>query len=207
MPTDKKGYVMYRSFIDSIRVMDAENFKQCILALSDYAFDGIDYEGDNPTVVMYMTLVKPQIDANNQRYENGKKGGRPPKEPKEKQNEEDLADVEAIPLNDGSEWKPTVEQIDEWTRLYPNVDIEQEFRNMRGWCSANKDRRKTPRGVKKFVTGWLAREQDKGKRHGLSGATPTYITNQLTGNLPKGRPATAETLEAVRKMQEDMIDA
>ena len=197
---------MYRSFIDSIRGMDAENFKQCILALSDYAFDGVEYTGDNATVVMYMTLVKPQIDANNQRYVNGKKGGRPAKI-KEDPTEQVMALVESIPLNDGTEWVPTAEQVDEWTRLYPNVDIAQEFRNMRGWCSAYPARRKTARGIKKFVSGWLSREQDKGKRHGLSGAMPTYITNQLTGNLPKSKPASAETIEMVRKMQEDMIDA
>lgn len=45
--------------------------------------------------------------------------------------------------------------------LYPAVDVEQEFRNMRGWLDSNPTKRKTARGIKRFITGWLSREQDK----------------------------------------------
>lgn len=71
------------------------------------------------------------------------------------------ADVEPLPLNDGSEWLPTKEQFDEWIRLYPSVDVAAEFRNMRGWCNANPTRRKTARGINTFVNGWLSRTQNK----------------------------------------------
>lgn len=197
----KKGFVMYRSFINSIRNLQAEDFKECVLAISDYALDGIDYQGSNGIVIMFMELVKPQIDANNQRYENGKKGGRPKKE----KIAEPFADVEAIPLNDGSEWRPTVSQYEEYCRLYPNVNIVQEFRNMRGWSNEFPKKRKTLSGVNRFVGGWLRREQDKWRpRQNTVIPTPTYITNQLNGSLPKGKPATAETLEAVRNLQEGM---
>ncbi len=207
MLKDKKGYVMYRSFIDSIRTIDAKDFKECILALSDYAFDGIEYTGDNPMVTMYLTLVKPQIDANNARYENGKKGGRPAKE-KVVEEPKELADVEPIELNDGSEWRPTTEQYAEYCRLYPNVNIVQEFRNMRGWCKSNPQKRKTPRGITKFVNGWLQREQDRGNRgHGgtVKIGMPDYITNQLSGAIRERKEATQETLNAVKKLQEGMM--
>lgn len=203
----KKGFVMYRSFINSIRNLKPQDFKDCVLALADYAFEGKEYDGENPVVTMYMELVKPQVDANNARYENGKKGGRPPKE---KQEDEPLADVEAIPLNDGTEWLPTKSQYEEFCRLYPNVNIEQEFRNMRGWSNNNPKKRKTKAGVKRFVNSWLQREQDKGGKYGSAGIAvpmPTYITNQIAGNIPKGRPATSETLEKVRQMQEEMKGA
>lgn len=71
------------------------------------------------------------------------------------------ADCEAIPLNDGTEWKPTQELFAEWERLYPGVDVRQKIRDMRGWCLSNPTRRKTRRGVQAFVTGWLSREQNK----------------------------------------------
>ena len=206
MSDERKGFVMYRSFINSIRNLKPQDFKDCVLALADYAYEGKDYEGDNPVVTMYMELVKPQIDANNARYENGKKGGRPPKE---KKDDEPFAEVEAIPLNDGTEWKPTISQYTEFCRLYPNVDIQQEFRSMRGWCNNNPKKKKTRSGVKRFVNGWLEREQDKGGRTtaGITIPTPTYITNQIAGNMQKGKPATSETLEKVRRMQEEMKDA
>lgn len=73
------------------------------------------------------------------------------------------ADLEAIPLNDGTEWRCTVDEYKEFMRLYPSVNIKQEFRNMRGWCASNPTKKKTKRGIKRFVTGWLARQQDSGK--------------------------------------------
>ena len=71
------------------------------------------------------------------------------------------ADCEALPLNDGEEWRPTKADLDEWIRLYPAVDVKQEIRNMRGWCASNPSRRKTRAGIKRFVTAWLSREQSK----------------------------------------------
>lgn len=68
-------------------------------------------------------------------------------------------------LNDGTEYPVYEHQIDEWSRLYPAVDVRQELRKMAGWCTANPRRRKTKRGILKFITGWLAREQDRGGIH------------------------------------------
>lgn len=71
------------------------------------------------------------------------------------------ADCEAIPLNDGTEWKPSADLFAEWERLYPGIDVNQKIRDMRGWCLSNPTRRKTRRGVQAFVTSWLSREQNK----------------------------------------------
>ena len=68
-----------------------------------------------------------------------------------------------LPLNTGENWSVTFEYIEELKPLYPAVDIEQEIRKMRGWLDSNVRNRKTSRGIKKFITGWLAREQDKGR--------------------------------------------
>ena len=74
------------------------------------------------------------------------------------------ADVEAVILNTGQEWRPAVEQYKEFKRLYPNVDIDAEFRNMRAWCIANPSKRKTAKGVTRFINSWLARTQDRPKK-------------------------------------------
>lgn len=78
--------------------------------------------------------------------------------------EEPEAAVEAIPLTNGSEWRPTVSEYDEYARLYPSVDITAAFRAMRGWSLANPTKRKTAAGVRRFVNTWLAKEQDRGSR-------------------------------------------
>lgn len=80
------------------------------------------------------------------------------------QNSGPKADVEALLLNDGTEWKPTKTLFAEYVRLYPNVDVKQQFNEMRGWCLSNPEKRKTKRGITRFVNSWLSREQDRGCR-------------------------------------------
>lgn len=82
------------------------------------------------------------------------------------------ADVEAVILNDGSEWVPTVSELEEYERLYPAVDVRQEFANMRGWCRGNPTKRKTLSGVKRFVASWLAKEQNR--PHGRASPVNRY---------------------------------
>lgn len=74
-----------------------------------------------------------------------------------------LADVESITLNDGTEWKCTLADYEEYKRLYPGVDVDNAFREMRAWCNSNPTKRKTARGIKRFVNGWLSRNQDSGR--------------------------------------------
>ncbi len=92
----------------------------------------------------------------------------------DKQTSELEADVEALILNDGTEWRPPEALFAEYVRLYPNVDVEQQFNEMRGWCLSNPQKRKTLRGIKRFINSWLAREQDKGVR--------TVSNNARSGN-------------------------
>ena len=115
------------------------------------------------------------------------------------------ADVEGIPLNTGEEWIPTEDQYREYCRLYPSVDVKQQFREMRGWCIANPKKRKTKAGIIRFVNGWLSRTQDRGgsnngKRTVIE--APDYITQQMNGTLPDETPATPEEIAEIKKLQE-----
>ena len=65
-------------------------------------------------------------------------------------------------LNNGEEYGIVQSDITEWQELYPAVDVMQELRNMKGWCKENAAKRKTARGIRRFITGWLAREQNRG---------------------------------------------
>ena len=91
------------------------------------------------------------------------------------------------PLNDGTEYPIPDTMAEEWRGLYPAVDIDQELRNMRGWLIGNPANRKTARGILRFVTSWLAREQDK--RHGKSLPRNTGYTHgadRLAGMIERG---------------------
>ena len=99
------------------------------------------------------------------RNEEEKKGRKEEKDIPSAQSADELpAKVEPIPLNDGTFWLPTQDMYDEYCRLYPALDIDQEFRKMRGWCEGNPNKRKTKAGVRRFVSGWLAREQDNPRK-------------------------------------------
>lgn len=83
----RESMVFYRSFIDALEELPAEEFKEVMLALTKYAMDDVMPELKG-VAKMAFTLIKPQIDANNKRAENGKKGaeygklgGRPRKNP------------------------------------------------------------------------------------------------------------------------------
>ena len=66
-----------------------------------------------------------------------------------------------LPLNDGTDYPVSEEQCQEWAGLYPAVDVIQQLRNMKGWLIGNPGRKKTKRGIVRYITGWLAREQDR----------------------------------------------
>lgn len=71
-------------------------------------------------------------------------------------------------LNDGSLYDVSERDVEQWSTLYPNVDVLQQLRNMAGWCDGNPTKRKTRGGVRRFITSWLAREQNKGGRPAAS---------------------------------------
>lgn len=77
---ERDYFVFYRSFYTALKNMPAEEFKQTISAVCEYSFDGIepDLEG---IPFMAFELIRPHIDASNKRYADGKRGGRPRKNP------------------------------------------------------------------------------------------------------------------------------
>lgn len=102
---------------------------------------------------------------------------------------EDRAPVEAVPLNDGTDWVPTLTEYEEYKRLYASVNVANEFKKIRAWCLSNPAKRKTKNGVKRFVNAWLAREQDKPKR---TDVMPSYMD---TPPDEEQKQYTAEELE------------
>lgn len=80
--------------------------------------------------------------------------------------------VISLPLNDGSEYHVSAQQAAEYAALFPAVDVPQALRSMRAWLDSNPTNRKTPRGVRRFITGWLDREQNRARPSPQ--ATATY---------------------------------
>lgn len=66
-----------------------------------------------------------------------------------------------LPLKDNTMFAISKTQVEEWTLLYPDVNIMQELRNMYGWLDVNPQKRKTRMGMKRFINNWLLRAQNK----------------------------------------------
>lgn len=97
MGQGQESFVFYRSFWEATKDLPSEVFKELFCAVSKYSFDSTEPEGLSPIAMMAFTLIKPQLDANMKRREDGqkgteygKRGGRPKKakEQVEEQTEE-----------------------------------------------------------------------------------------------------------------------
>jgi hypothetical protein len=79
-----------------------------------------------------------------------------------------------LPVVGGEEYPVTDAQVAEWRIAFPAVDVPQKLRAMRQWLLANPNRRKTPRGVLRFVVAWLERDQNRGGSKGGNGAEDIF---------------------------------
>ncbi len=71
-----------------------------------------------------------------------------------------------LPLVDKSLYNVSMDKITLWRETYPAVDVVQELRRMVAWLDSNPTKRKTRRGIERFVNNWLARTQDSGGSKG-----------------------------------------
>lgn len=68
----RDSVVFYRSFYDSIKNIPEEDQLKVYTAIMEYAMNDIQPEIEGIALAIFL-LVKPQIDANNKRYQNGMK--------------------------------------------------------------------------------------------------------------------------------------
>lgn len=115
----RDSIVFYRSFLEATEELPAEDFKRCIMTILKYGLDE-EIPQTNGIEKTIFIMAKPQIDKNNKRYENGKKGGRPKnqteteEEPNNNQNKTNQKPKDNQSLTDS---KPIVE-IEK-----PNVNV------------------------------------------------------------------------------------
>ena len=72
---ERNSFLFYRSFYDAVCDLPDEQFVHAMRAILEYAIYGKEYSGDDNMTKVIFRLIRPQLDANNQKWENGKKGG------------------------------------------------------------------------------------------------------------------------------------
>lgn len=84
----RDSIVFYRSFYDAIKNLPRDIQGEIYTAIMEYSLYGNETDNLKPISRSVFTLIKPQIDANNKRFENGRKGGRPKKSEEPNGNQE-----------------------------------------------------------------------------------------------------------------------
>ncbi|ROT10024.1 hypothetical protein EEL33_01130 [Muribaculaceae bacterium Isolate-037 (Harlan)] len=75
----RDSFIFYRSFYEAIHELKDDIKLEVFTAITEYALYGKVPEDLKPVAKGMFTLIKPNLDVNTARYENGKKGGRKPK--------------------------------------------------------------------------------------------------------------------------------
>lgn len=65
-------------------------------------------------------------------------------------------------------WEPSAKECTGWETLFPSLDVEAQCRMALAWIQANPGKRKTARGMPRFIVGWLL----KAERDRTAGSTP-----------------------------------
>jgi len=73
----RDSFIFYRSFYEAFKELPIDVQGEVFTAICEYSLNGITTENLKPIARGMFTLIKPQLDANIQRYKNGAKGGRP----------------------------------------------------------------------------------------------------------------------------------
>ena len=73
--------------------------------------------------------------------------------------------VITILTDTGEKYPVTQEYVDTMQELYPAVDVQAQLRAMKAWAICNPNRRKTAKGMPRFINRWLAEEQRRAAEH------------------------------------------
>jgi hypothetical protein len=67
-----------------------------------------------------------------------------------------------LPLpGEQGEWQVPQKLYDEMLKAFPDVNVMGEFAKMRAWLVTRPANHKTPKGLPKFISNWLAKAEDK----------------------------------------------
>lgn len=146
---ERNSCIFYKSFYDSIKELDPQDQVQIYNAIFSYQFDNIEIDLKGVCKSIF-TLIIPQLEANNKRYENGTKGGRPKTKTKPNENQKETKDKPNDNVNENDNVnnnikeniikerfkKPNIEEIEEYCKERKNgIDAERfyNFYESKNW--------------------------------------------------------------------------
>ena len=121
---ETNSFLCYRSYLEATDMLPEEKRWTFFRSIIVYAIDGIDPEFEDYDEKLAFTLMKANIDSCNKRYsasvENGKKGGRPPKNGDKKTHEKPSNNLKPKPSQNLNKDKDDNKDYNP----YPSVSVE-----------------------------------------------------------------------------------
>lgn len=118
------SFVFYESFHQAIRRLPEKERLQAYEAVCNYALFGEEPEEMLPGTEVAFILIKPQIDANNQRRSNGGLGGRPRKEKPSDDNKKTDGYKKKKPMvSETKNHRLSETKTNGWQNQKPNVNV------------------------------------------------------------------------------------
>ena len=160
---ERESFVFYRSFYEGIKELPRDIQGEVLTAIMEYGLNGVTTENQKPITKAMFALIKPQLDANNQRFENGKlgaehgvKGGRPRKE-KPQENPTETPNVnDNVNVNDNF-----IKQTNKQTHTH-----EEKPKTEKSTLTAYEDFK----GDTAALVGWLSKRWNDAKKFYKVGA-------------------------------------
>lgn len=110
----KDSFVFYRSFFDVLKEVPDETKINLINAMAEFALNDNEIALNGMEKALFV-LIKPQLEANAKRYQNGSKGGRPPRQQKGEEKPQEC------------KFAPDSVEVDSFIKdfkIYKNADFE-----------------------------------------------------------------------------------
>lgn len=126
------SFVFYRSFDEACAELTDEQYGKIMRVINNYALNGTIPENLSGIEKIVFTLIKPQIDANNQRKTNGCKGGAPSSNNNAKKTTNGYTEKQPMVITEENEKQPMVDFEDDEkqpmvefcdTEKQPNVNV------------------------------------------------------------------------------------
>lgn len=80
---------------------------------------------------------------------------------------------------EASEYAVSQQYLSELSDCFPGVDVIHQLRHMLAWLKAYPAKRKTAKGMPRFIVSWLGRQQDRAPRLGVETVSPKPSSNAL----------------------------
>lgn len=96
----RDSLVFYRSFYEALKCLPEDEYNKATKYIFEYALNEQEPADKQGMAYAVFILIKPQIDANNKRFENGTKGGRPKTKIKPNENQSETKSKANVNVNE-----------------------------------------------------------------------------------------------------------